>query len=99
MSKRWQPTVQLLAAGSIIPELHYGPFLRIWWYIKTTKNNNTINQSFYPYHIGLKTRTEIKGQQIILRVVVGNTYNRQMPGICCESNGISGDVADNPTSA
>ncbi|CAG8834285.1 23078_t:CDS:1, partial [Racocetra persica] len=84
---------------SIVPNLHYSPFLHDWWYVKFTKENGVTKQTFYPFRVGYKCKTEIKGLQITTRIVQENMLNSQVPGFCCEENGISGDLLDNPTQA
>ncbi|CAG8771059.1 10212_t:CDS:2, partial [Cetraspora pellucida] len=97
MTTRWEPAVYLLATGSIVPNLHYGPFLCDWWYVKFNKENEVTKQTFYPFRVGYKCKTEIKGLQITTRIVQGNMLNSQVPGFCCEGNRISGNLSDNPT--
>ena len=41
MSKQWKPSVKLISIGIIIPHLHFGPFLRNWWHVKTLQENET----------------------------------------------------------
>ncbi|CAG8722441.1 10377_t:CDS:2, partial [Cetraspora pellucida] len=90
MTTRWEPTVHLLATGSIVPNLHYGPFLYDWWYVKFTKENGVTKQTFYPFQVGYKCKTEIKELQITTQIVQENMLNSQVPRFCCEENEISG---------
>ncbi|RHZ61185.1 hypothetical protein Glove_349g83 [Diversispora epigaea] len=86
MSKRWQPSVKLITTGIIISDLHFGPFLRDWWYIRMTLQENGIRaEQYYPFRVGMKTQVEIKNRPFIIRVVQGNKHNNSLPGFLCES--------------
>jgi hypothetical protein len=100
MSKQWKPSVKLIAVGMIVSHLHYGPFLRNWWHIKTSQNNGTKIEQFYPFRIGMKTQVMLKNRPFIVRVVQGNEHNNLLPGFLCESLLESNEKAENnPTSA
>ncbi|CAG8717044.1 14408_t:CDS:2, partial [Cetraspora pellucida] len=97
MKEMNEPTVHLLATGSIVPNLHYNPFLHDWWYVKFIKENRVTKQTFYLFQVGYKCKTEIKGLQIITRIVQRNMLNSQVLGFCCEENEISDNLSNNPT--
>ncbi|CAG8842061.1 44993_t:CDS:2, partial [Gigaspora margarita] len=59
-------------------------------HVKSTKENGVTKQTFYPFRVDYKYRTEIKELQILKRIVQGNILNSQLPGFCCEANRISG---------
>ncbi|RIA82600.1 hypothetical protein C1645_862350 [Glomus cerebriforme] len=100
MPKQWKPSVKLIAVGIIVSHLHYGPFLRNWWHIKTSEENGTKIEQFYPYRIGMKTQVMLKDRPFIVRVVQGNELNNSLPGFLCESLLESNkEVENNPTSA
>ncbi|RHZ85580.1 hypothetical protein Glove_64g62 [Diversispora epigaea] len=78
MSKRWQPSVKLITTGIIISDLHFGTFLRDWWYIRMTLQENGIRaEQYYPFQVGMKIQVEIKNRPFIIRVVQGN--NNSLP--------------------
>jgi hypothetical protein len=85
MSKWWEPSVTLIATGIIIPDLHFGPFLRNWWYVKTIQENGMKVEQYYPFRVGMKMRVELKKQIFIIRVVQGNKHSDLLPGFLCES--------------
>ncbi|CAG8787581.1 15604_t:CDS:2, partial [Gigaspora rosea] len=85
MSKRWKPSVTLIATGIIIPDLHFGPFLRSWWHVKMTQENKTKIEQYYPFRIGMKTQVILKNRPFIIRVVQGNKYNSLLPGFLYKS--------------
>ena len=100
MPKRWKPSVKLLATGIIIPNLHFGPFLRNWWHIRTLQENGTKIEQYCPFRVGMKTQVELKNRPFIIRVVQGNKHNNLLPGFLCESLLESNDEVENdPTSA
>ena len=51
MSKSHITPGKLITIGSIEPNLHYGPYLRDWWFFSKEKNQN--NQPYYPIPIRL----------------------------------------------
>ncbi|RHZ75464.1 hypothetical protein Glove_213g83 [Diversispora epigaea] len=59
MSKRWQPLVKLITTGIIISDLHFGPFLKDWWYIRMTLQKNVIRaKQYYPFQVGIGMKTQ-----------------------------------------
>ncbi|CAB5391287.1 unnamed protein product [Rhizophagus irregularis] len=100
MSKRWKPSVTLIATGIIIPDLHFGPFLRNWWHVKSLQENGMKVEQYYPFRIGMKTQVELKNRPFIIRIVQGNKHNNLLLGFFCESLSESNEEVENdPTSA
>ncbi|CAB4485259.1 unnamed protein product [Rhizophagus irregularis] len=100
MSKRWKPSVTLIATGIIIPDLHFGPFLRNWWHVRSLQENGMKVEQYYPFRIGMKTQVELKNRPFIIRIVQGNKHNNLLPGFFCESLSESNEEVENdPTSA
>ena len=50
MSKGHYIPGKLIAIGNLVPELHYGPFLRDWWYFSDSESENS---SIYPIPLRL----------------------------------------------
>jgi hypothetical protein len=100
MLKRWKPSVTLIATGIIIPDLHFGPFLRNWWHVRTLQENGKKIEKYYPFRVGMKTRVELKDRLFIIRVIQGNKQNNLLSGFLCESLLVSNEEVENtPTSA
>ncbi|CAG8793323.1 21579_t:CDS:1, partial [Gigaspora rosea] len=87
MSKRKPQAVQLLSSGSIIQELHYGPFARNWWVLRTHENLNNGLPSLYPIRIGMKTSTYINNIEFVIRVVQQIKNGKTIPGYICQTPG------------
>ncbi|RHZ85191.1 hypothetical protein Glove_70g68 [Diversispora epigaea] len=96
-----QLSVKLITTGIIISDLHFGPFLRDWWYIRITLQENGIRaEQYYSFQVGMKTQVEIKNRPFIIWVVQGNKYNNSLPGFLCKSLLESNKGVENdPTSA
>ncbi|CAB4461625.1 unnamed protein product [Rhizophagus irregularis] len=100
MSKQWKPSVTLIATGIIIPDLHFGPFLRNWWHVRSLQENGMKVEQYYPFQIGMKTQVELKNRPFIIRIVQGNKHNNLLLGFFCESLSESNEEVENdPTSA
>lgn len=81
----------LLSCGSIVPEIHYGPFAINWWTTPTQKNRAL------PYRIGMKVQVELANIIFSMRII------RQLdtdlkPGFSCEVDGES-IVCETPSAA
>ncbi|CAB4415071.1 unnamed protein product [Rhizophagus irregularis] len=95
-----KPSVILIATGIIIPDLHFGPFLRNWWHVRSLQENGMKVEQYYPFRIGMKTQVELKNRPFIIRIVQGNKHNNLLPGFFCESLSESNEEVENdPTSA
>src|SRR5436190_4072849 len=100
MPRLWKPPVTLIATGMIIPDLHFGPFLRNWWHVKTLQENGTKIEQYYPFRVGMKIQVELKNRLFIIRVIQGNKHSNLLPGFLCESLLESNEGVENdPTSA
>ncbi|CAG8724506.1 13916_t:CDS:2 [Funneliformis caledonium] len=88
MSRRWKPSVTLIATGIIVPDLHFGPFLRNWWHVRILQENGTKIEQYYPFRVGMKIQVELKNRLFIIRVVQGNKHNNLLPGFLSLMMGI-----------
>jgi hypothetical protein len=61
-----QLSVMLVDNGSLVQELHYGPYSRFWWDFST--ENNTVN---FPIRLGQKVKVFLNGNDFFLRVIKG----------------------------
>src|SRR5690348_9198389 len=58
----------LLTVGKIIPEIHYGPFSREWWFVtESSKNDKTT--LLVPINLGMKTLTKLNSCDFIITVL------------------------------
>ncbi|CAG8628909.1 247_t:CDS:2, partial [Diversispora eburnea] len=95
MTKRNKTNATLLSCGSLIPDLHYGPFSRDWWYTTTIENEVLL----VPIRLGMIITTTINGQKFILRVVQGHPKHLQQPGYCCQAGVLSSNVEESCSAA
>jgi hypothetical protein len=77
MPKHRLITVSLVDLGSIVEEFHYGSYSHCWWKISTDKEN----VSFFPFHIGQKTKTCLNNCDFFVTIVVGNKNDIAALGI------------------
>ncbi|CAB4416348.1 unnamed protein product [Rhizophagus irregularis] len=71
--------VTLTKQGSIVPELHYGPYSFYWWV--TLNENNTI----FPIRLGQQTKVQLNKVDFILTIQTGFGNTKLMPMYCCQS--------------
>ncbi|RHZ51364.1 hypothetical protein Glove_479g10 [Diversispora epigaea] len=89
-------THQLVADGVLVPELHYGPFLRDWWYFDNSKSEDFSS----PISIRLSFQVAIKLNNKHFNVrIVCNINNSNMPGFICEGEGTNSRVLSNSSQA
>ena len=74
MSKSHITPGKLVATGSIVPELHYGPYLRDWWVFPKEKTQNPI-----PLRLGLEVMIQLNNNPFIIRIV-RNVHSSLQPG-------------------
>ena len=98
MSKSHITLGKLITIGSIEPNLHYGPYLRDWWFFSKEKNQN--NQPYYPIPIrlGLEIMVQLNNKPFIIRVVQ-NVHSSLQPGYICEGSGQSSGINTSATAA
>src|SRR5687768_2285780 len=88
MTKRNKTSATLLSCGSLIPNLHYGPFSRSWWYTTTIENEILL----VPIRLGMTIATILNEQKFIIRVVQGHSSHSQQPGYCCQAGALSSNI-------
>ncbi|RHZ71753.1 hypothetical protein Glove_253g31 [Diversispora epigaea] len=98
MTKRCELAITLISSGIIEPRLHYGLFLRNWWFIPTTKSSNDI-EMMYPIWVSMKTQVEINEKKFIMHVLEGNRFDINQPGYTCQCGSDSSEIEDNPINA
>ncbi|CAG8607173.1 3163_t:CDS:10, partial [Diversispora eburnea] len=95
MTKRNKTKATLLSCGSLIPNLHYGPFSRDWWYTTTIENEVLL----VPIRLGMTITTTLNEQKFILHVVQGHSRHSQQPGYCCQAGVLSSNVEESCSAA
>ncbi|CAJ0646415.1 7556_t:CDS:2 [Entrophospora sp. SA101] len=80
---------KLLSCGSIVPEIHYGPFSINWWTTSIQKNNAL------PYRIGMKVQVELSNIIFLMEIVLNTDLK---PGFSCEV-GEESIVCETPSAA
>jgi hypothetical protein len=96
MSKSHYTPGKLIATGNLIPELHYGPFLRDWWYFSDTESENNI----YPIPLRLGFQVALKLNQKYFTIkIVRNLQNPNIPGFICEGEGVNSGVLSSSSNA
>ncbi|RHZ44715.1 hypothetical protein Glove_712g4 [Diversispora epigaea] len=95
MTKRNKTKAILLSCGSLIPDLHYGPFSRDWWYSTTIENETLL----VPIRLGMTIATTLNEQKFILRVIQGHSKNLQQPGYCCQAGTLSSSIEESCSTA
>ena len=84
---------ELIKTGTIVPELHYGPYLRDWWVFSE-------EDSFYPIPIrlGLEIMIQLNKNPFIIRVV-RSIHSPLQPGYICEGSGQSSGIVTSASTA
>ena len=95
MSKHINASVTLIALGSIVENLHYGPYSRFWWH----DHSNSNSKHLVPIHVGQKTRVFLNGREFLVSVVVGNSENPWLSGWISESGKYSSNIETSSTKA
>src|SRR5436305_14837087 len=84
MSKGKYIPGKLVTIGSLISELHYGPFLRDWWYFSDEDSN------IYPIPLRLGFQVSLKLNQKYFTVrIVRSLYNSNVLGFICVVLGVN----------
>jgi hypothetical protein len=85
---------KLVATGAIVPELHYGPYLRDWWIFSNEKN------ALYPIplRLGLEIMLQLNKSPFIIRVV-RHVHSPLQPAYICEGKGKSSGVVESASKA
>ncbi|RHZ85925.1 hypothetical protein Glove_58g4 [Diversispora epigaea] len=87
---------KLVADGVLVPELHYGPFLRDWWYFDNSKSEDF--SSPIPIRLGFQVAIKLNNKHFNVRIV-RNINNSNMPGFICEGEGTNSGVLSNSSQA
>ena len=88
---------KLVATGAIVPELHYGPYLRDWWiFSKEKTQENTLYP--IPLRLGLEVMLQLNKNPFIIRVV-RHVHSSLQPGYICEGKGYSSGVVESASNA
>src|SRR5215469_3622044 len=97
MSKFHITPGKLVATGSIVPELHYGPYLRDWWIF--SKETTPEKQHYpIPLRLGLEVMIQLNNNPFIIRIV-RNVHSSLQPGYICEGRGQSSGINTNASAA
>ncbi|PKK56676.1 hypothetical protein RhiirC2_430094, partial [Rhizophagus irregularis] len=93
MSKGHFTPGKLVTIGNLVPELHYGPFSRDWWYYSDSQiqDSNT-------YAIPIRLGFQLIQKHFIIRIV-HNLDNPNTPGFICEGEEIDSGVLSSPSAA
>src|SRR5271168_2261111 len=99
MPKTRKVDITLVAVGSLLLDLHYGPYSYFWWQ-NSKENKNKENISLYfPIRVGQTTKTILNERAFYVTILVGNYENSMIPGFICTSGTISSKVETNPSTA
>ncbi|RIA92392.1 hypothetical protein C1645_820729 [Glomus cerebriforme] len=95
MSKSHITSEKLIATGSIVSELHYGPYLCDWWVFPNKKTQE--KQIYYPIllHLELKIIIQLNNNPCIVR----NVHSSLQSGYICEEKGQSSDINTSASAA
>ncbi|EXX68763.1 hypothetical protein RirG_102260 [Rhizophagus irregularis DAOM 197198w] len=87
MSKGHFTPGKLVAIGNLVPELHYGPFSRDWWYYSDSQIQDS-NTYAIPIRLSFQVALKLNQKHFIIRIV-HNLENPNTPGFICEGEGIN----------
>lgn len=98
MKKLHDSLVTLLEQGSIDLTLHYGPFARDWWVIKTQTKNTDCDFRAIPYRLYMRTVCLLNNTEFTI-VVVKREDNPLQPGFICSSKEQSTGIVESASQA
>src|SRR6185369_11990893 len=98
MSKRKEYQVSLNSLGSLVEDLHFGPFSSDWWEVRRTNNVDTNVSNLYPIRVNMKTTVILQDTEFTLTIVQGYENSLQ-PGYICEAKGRRSNIFDNSSAA
>ncbi|CAG8842456.1 17725_t:CDS:1, partial [Gigaspora margarita] len=84
---------------SIILELHYDLFAREWWFTSNIEEPVDSVQNYYPFKLGIKTRTIINEKYFTITVYIVKDNESFIPGFSCKCEENSEKIYKNSTSA
>ena len=96
MSKTCEIVVTLLVTGSLVLDLHYGPYSRFWW---QKNNNKDVISNYFPIRVGQTTKVNLNGRDFYVTIVIGNSDNPFAPGFICTSGTFSSRIENNSSAA
>src|SRR5436190_53841 len=76
--------VILIEVGTLVKDLHYGPFSRYWWEVPSVSD---LNISRFPIRVGQKTKTRLNERDFYITIHV-STSNKVLPEYYCQSDDI-----------
>src|SRR5688572_29327245 len=80
-----QVYVTLIETGSLVENLHYGPFSRYWWEVPSISDSNTYPR--FPIRVGQKTKTCLNGREFYMTIQTSSSGS-MLPEYCCQSDDI-----------
>ncbi|RHZ45909.1 hypothetical protein Glove_642g14 [Diversispora epigaea] len=81
----------LIELGSLLQEIHYGPYSRYWWELPSLPNHETL--PYFPIRISQKTHVCLNEQNFYITIQVGENNQSQY---LCECGTFS-NVASSPS--
>ncbi|RGB31204.1 hypothetical protein C1646_764368, partial [Rhizophagus diaphanus] len=97
MSKEHFTPGKLVAISNLMPELHYGPFSRDWWYYSDSQIQDS-NTYTIPIRLGFQVALKLNQKYFIIRIV-HNLKNLNIPSFICEGEGINSEVLSSSSAA
>ncbi|CAB4471519.1 unnamed protein product [Rhizophagus irregularis] len=77
-----QTYVTLVETGSLVENLHYGPYSRYWWEILSIPDSNI--QLRFPIRAGQKTNAGLNRRDFYITVQISGS-NQMLPEYFCQS--------------
>jgi hypothetical protein len=78
-----QVYVTLLETGSLVKNLHYGPFSRYWWELPSISDSHTLSR--FPIRVGQKTNACLNGRDFYMKIRISSS-NQMLPEYYCQSD-------------
>lgn len=97
MSKGHFTPGKLVSIGTLVPELHYGPFSRDWWHYSDPQIQGSDIYAI-PIRLGFQVALKLNQKHFIIRIV-RDLKNPNMPGFICEGEGIDSGVLPSSSAA
>ncbi|CAB5379751.1 unnamed protein product [Rhizophagus irregularis] len=97
MSNKHYTPRNIITIGNLISELHYGPFLRDWWYFSESESENS---NIYPIPLRLGFQVSLKLNQKVFTVkIIRSIQNPNILGFICEGEGVDSGVLSSSSNA
>ncbi|RHZ82295.1 hypothetical protein Glove_109g253 [Diversispora epigaea] len=84
--------ITLITPGSLVSELHYGPYSYHWWIISND------NQFIFPIRLGQKSKVRLNDKDFFITIKTGSNDTALLPVYCCQS-GLHVITETSPTKA